>query len=63
MELMLLWLKEGEEEDKERERQREMSKGAGLELRVGTLNVRTMIAKGGELAHMMEQRKVDQLCW
>lgn len=40
-----------------------MSKGAGLELRVGTLNVRTMIAKGGELAHMMEQRKVDQLCW
>jgi len=31
-------------------------------MRVGTLNVGTITGKRGELADMMERRKVDSLC-
>ncbi|KAL7837360.1 hypothetical protein SRHO_G00270710 [Serrasalmus rhombeus] len=43
-------------------RQRESRKGRSVEVRVGTLNIGTMTAKGRELADMMERRKVDILC-
>ncbi|MCJ8749442.1 hypothetical protein PDJAM_G00176250 [Pangasius djambal] len=43
-------------------RQREKRKGQSVGLRIGTLNVGTMTAKGRELADMMERRKVDILC-
>ncbi|KAK3545589.1 hypothetical protein QTP70_008138 [Hemibagrus guttatus] len=43
-------------------RQREKRKGKSVGLRIGTLNVGAMIAKGRELADMMERRKVDILC-
>ena len=43
-------------------RQREVWKERCLLLRVGTLNIGTMIGRGRELADIMEQRNVDILC-
>ena len=43
-------------------RQQERCKGRRSQLRVGTLNIRTMTGRGRELQDMMEQRNVDILC-
>ena len=43
-------------------KQREVWKRRRSLIRVGTLNIRTMIGRGRELADMMEQRNVDILC-
>ena len=43
-------------------RQRVVWKGRRSLIRVGTLNIGTMIGRGRELADMMERRNVDILC-
>lgn len=42
-----------------RDRESEIRKGRSVEVRLGTLNVRTMTIKGRVLANIMERRKVD----
>ena len=47
---------------RKKERNDEMKKAKKIKLRVATLNVRTMIGKGREVADLMERRGVDILC-
>ena len=43
-------------------RQREVWKGRRSLIRVGTLNIGTIIGRGRKLADMMERRNIDILC-